>query len=210
MDEELRLLVEGAYGAPFLRALTSRLGAIYEETWKELLLEYDHPELHDLLPHVRRAKFERDMRLLATRFGFTGFAERNARKTSFHSQVKAGNVILTASAVASPKTVVRRAEFRQTLARDSQLTLWSDSDDKAGAAYYSLYIHGPIVTPQGLSLPKLGFAHLVFPDRFLTKYIGGVDLLANYAAERDPSNLAVEEIQRATITLLEQLRQEQA
>lgn len=210
MDEELRRLAEGAYGVPFLRALTDRLGAIYEEAFEELALEYDPPELHDLLSHVRRAKFERDMRLLATQFGLTGLAQRNLRKTSFHTRITAGSMILTASAVATPKTVVRHAEFRQTLARDSQLTLWSDPDENAGAAYYSLYIHGPLVTPQGLSLPKLGFAHLVFPDRFLTKYIGRVDLLTNYAAERAPINIPVEEIQRATITLLEQLREEQA
>ncbi|HVR46918.1 MAG TPA: hypothetical protein VMT95_09850 [Candidatus Binatia bacterium] len=210
MDEELQRLTEGAYGVPFLRALTNRLGAIYEEAFDELSLEYDPPEMHDLLPHIRRAKFERDMRLLAGRFGLTGFARRNQRKTSFHTRITAPNMILTASAVATPKTLVRHAEFRQTLARDPQLSLLPDADEGSGTAYYSLYIHGPLVTPEGLSLPKLGFAHLVFPDRFLTKYVGRVDLLSTYAAERAPVNIPVEEIRRATVTLLERLREEHA
>jgi hypothetical protein len=119
-------------------------------------------------------------------------------------------MILTASAVATPKTLVRHAEFRQTLARDPQLSLLPDADEGSGIAYYSLYIHGPLVTPEGLSLPKLGFAHLVFPDRFLTKYVGRVDLLSTYAAERAPVNIPVEEIRRATVTLLERLREEHA
>jgi hypothetical protein len=210
MEALLRELAESAYGAPFLRELTRRLGSIYEEAFEELSIEYDAPELHDLLPHVRRAKFERDMRLIATRFGHTGLARRNERKTSFHSRITAGNMVLTASAVATPQTIVRHAEFRETLARDNQLSLFVDPTEDTGTAYYSLYIHGPLLTPTGLSLPKLGFANLVFPGRFLRSYIGRVDLLSNYAAERAPINIPVVEIQRATITLLEQMREERA
>lgn len=205
----MRQMAEENYGVPFLQALTERLAAIYEEAHEELLVRFDAPELHDLLPHFRRARFEQEMRGIARQHGLTGISQLNRRRTSFHTRVTANDMVLTASAVATPRTIVRHAEFRETLARDSQMTLWNDPGPE-GSAYYSLYIHGPLVTPQGHSLPKLGFAHLVFPNRFLTSYIGRIDLLESYAPNRAPVNIPVEEIQKATITLLQQLREEQA
>jgi len=210
VDEELRGMAEVAYGTAFLKEATERLGAIYEEAYEELVVEYDSPELHDLLPHVRRAKFERDLRIIAKRNGLAGVARRNRRKTSYHTRVTAANMILTASAVPTPSTIVRHAEFRETLARDSQLFLFGDPEEGAGSAYYALYIHGSLQTPEGFSLPKLGFANLVFPNRYLSGYVGRVDLLTTYVPDRAPVNIPIEEIQRATVTLLEQLREEQA
>ena len=87
--------------------------------------------------------------------------------------------MLTASAVATPNTLPRDAEFRSTLARKPQLAFHfmpqrpAPPDD---ALVYVLLLHG---RDEGHSRP--GFARLVVPDEDCTVILAQIDLFARFA-----------------------------
>jgi hypothetical protein len=209
MKDEFREFSEAALGVPFLAATTRRLGEIYLESHEHCAGQFEEPELHDVLPIWRRGKFEGELRGLAKRIGFEGVALPNSRGTAYHSRVIAKPLVMTASAVATPTTMVRRAEFRETLARSPQISLFPD-DENGGTALFGLYLHGPMIDEKARPLPVLGFARLAFPDRYCRSYVGYVDLLSTYAPEMKAGYIPSEQIERASITLLEQIREEHA
>lgn len=91
---------------------------IAEDRWGE-------GEMHDTLAAFRRAEIETGLLSLRGRFPGVVSVESVLNKTrnAYHREVYAGRVAITQSKVESDKGPIRQADFRQTLAQRSQLSL---------------------------------------------------------------------------------------
>lgn len=146
---------------------------------------FEEPERHDLFPHARRATLEKSLRGLALRLGLAATSDLNSRKSSYFTWIRAGRVILTASAVQDPSEIVRYAEFRKTFARSNQLFLFDSPDPPSpDCALYALVLHGPGAVEMDekgrtrISTSTPGFVDVVFPAPVAGKangfeYVGG-------------------------------------
>ena len=71
----------------------------------------------DLFPHARRAAVETCLFDLAVEFPLVKVASRpNKTLSSYHTEIRVGNVVMTASAVLTPYGMVREADFRNSYA----------------------------------------------------------------------------------------------
>jgi len=146
--------------ADFQRGLLQTAIAASQEGLKRCDQDFEESEVHDLAPHCIRAIFERDFRSLGRTFGGTALARRNKKKTAYHSVVSFKKVIITASRVPSPETIVRWAEFREGLATSPQLELFTPPQPPDFTKpLYALFIYGSDETKRY----PIGFAEIVFP-----------------------------------------------
>lgn len=169
-DEIVREFLE-AYPEDFLRGWLRTLFSGYREAHQECSRGYAEAEAHDLYPHLRRAKLEGQLRGLARSHGIMATAESNRRNSSRYTLVRSGNVLLTASAVQDPNELIRRAAFRETFARESQLKLFGEQIP-TGTALYAILLHGPDLLNRGI--PE--FSHVVFPDESCSQYVARINL----------------------------------
>lgn len=145
---------------------------------------FPRPEARDLRGHYCRAIFEAEWRKVAAKTnGLTGSAQLNSRGTYYHTRIQCGTVILTSSQVPHPHSLVRRAEFRQGYARDTQLWLWS-GDDVPDATppndddpVYAILLYGLDGKRESPA-----FAHVVFPDNTCSRYVDRIDLMEENSA----------------------------
>lgn len=172
----LKAAFHKAYSDEFIGELIRLVGGEYKTAYEECKTFYPIYEAHDLRPHVRRAKIESKIRELVAGFSdIIASAEPNKTKTNYHTRLTSNNVIMTVNAVASPNTLVRRAEHRKTYARSAQLHLFEPElpPPPTDAALYVNIIHG--VDRSHPELPA--FMHAVFPSADLKRYICRINLL---------------------------------
>jgi hypothetical protein len=155
----------------------------YSQALDECNERFLREETHDLLPHMRRAKIEQLLRGLARQHdGLTADAELNTTRNAYHTRVTCGRVTFTASTVETADTIVRQAQFRDTLARTYQLHF-----DFAGFRdqppppeqhdlLYALLIH----YPDGPFSRFPSFVQVAFPSPDCLSYIDRIDLLARF------------------------------
>ena len=126
---------------------------------------------HDFRGHVRRAKIEERWPAVAQRYAKEGVRcsyQLNHKRTSYFTRITFGRVILTQSYVNTPKSIIRRAEFRRTLARPNYRGFFElDPPPLPDDPLFALLIHGEDWKRR---LPY--FADIVFPDRHCQKYLG--------------------------------------
>jgi hypothetical protein len=149
-------------------------------------------ETHDLRPHYVRARFDAGWRQVAEKFsGIKATPEPNQNASSYHTAIDIGPVILTASAVVAPGELVRRAEFRETLARLNQIDLYTD-EAPSGTRLYAILLHG---ADQG-NRKQPAFAEIAFPAPDCSSYLGRtIDLMARFPqVVHDLSNLDEETV----------------
>jgi hypothetical protein len=161
----------------FLEDTVKNLFNAFEVANEECGQKFDAEERHDVLPIYRRGKVEQGLRQVALRHKrhVRAVAETNSRGTSFHTEVTAGAVILTAHQVDGPNELVRRAVFRETLAR--QQNLFEDWDTVPDSPLYAVLLYGP--NPRMVGIP--GFAHIQFPAAEFRAYMGrGIDLFVTF------------------------------
>jgi hypothetical protein len=151
--------------------------AASKEGYKCCDLELEYSEVHDLAPHCIRACLERALRARGRQYEAKVSAKRNRKGTAFHSVVTFGPVLITASRVATPETIVRRAEFRKTYAMSQQLDLFDPQPHPDPFRYlYALLIYGPDPSKRY----PIGFAEIVFP---LSNGLGYADERINLCAK---------------------------
>jgi hypothetical protein len=140
--------------------------------------KFPKPERHDLIGHYRRALFESQWRVLAEQYpdDLTAEAVLNRRGTYYHTQITCGSVRITASFVASPDAIVRRADFRRTLAEDNQrLMSWMPRRKIPKNAFlYAVLLYGPG------DARRPGFVDFVFPRHDWTGYLGRISLFDKF------------------------------
>lgn len=136
-------------------------------------------EAHDLRSHYCRAIFETEWRKLSNKYGGVKAESRlNTVRNYSHTWVKAGRIILTASAVASPRNKPRRADFRDVYNDNGQLNLFDQgqiTNHLTDKDIYAILLYGP---PQAVAP---AFVKVAFPSRHWRSYVECIDLLARYS-----------------------------
>jgi hypothetical protein len=169
-------LFEDTVPLPFLQDTLRMLFAAYRVASDECR-ELPWEVTHDFRGHVRRKEIEKNWPGVATKYQSDGVYvsyQLNRRKTAYFTQVSCGRVILTESYVATPETIVRRADFRKTFARSNQPTLFGDDHPPLPAdPLYALLIHG-----EDNKARHPYFADIVFPDPTVSTYLARIGLFS--------------------------------
>ena len=179
--DELESLTYRHLSLDFVRRATQAVFMAHEVAWEESLSTFANTEAENLRPFIRRAKLEAYLRDAAeiVRGVDASVVRTPKRNWWWHTEITAGPVILTQSAVDSPAALVRRAEFRLTLARNNQLSLFGDNLDQ-DSPLYVLLLHSRSVWPSVERTRVYGHlpgsAHLAFPSHDLTRYLHRVNL----------------------------------
>jgi len=176
--EKIRVVFHGAVPDEFLVATGKCLLRAYREAFAYARENFPGEEAHDLYPQLRREMFERNWRIVAARRkDVLAEVVHNQAKNCFHTRITRGRVVLTASAVEAPNSLVRDAIFRKTLAESSQHHLFGgDRIPPEDALLYGIILHGP--TGVGL-VPSPSFIRIAFPSNELDEYIANIDLLVH-------------------------------
>lgn len=167
----------------------------YAEAFRYCRDSFPGPEAHDLYPIIRRAMFERNWRARLSRYDVGLTSESNAIGNCFHTELRAGRVVLTVSAVEAPGEIVREAVFRTGLARGSQLDLFLEPEPPpADAVLYAILLHGPL---GGGLLPSPGFIQVGFPASDCNQYVDRFNLLDHFPVlQAEIDKLPKPEVQR--------------
>lgn len=171
----------------FQVALLRMLAKAYRKSSDYVSDRYERPEAEYMLGHERRVQIEMDLRALTLAHEFSEFtAVVKANETGSHkyTEVRCGNVVITVSAVSELTQLPRRANFRKSLAKSSQLQLQFDDEPTPAPApesaedLYALLVHhrnSDSETPFELS-----FAEFIFPLE-VGYHEARVDLMRRYA-----------------------------
>lgn len=150
----------------FLRRSVASLMIAYEAADRTLRAEHDPDEMHDLVGHVRRAKFETELRGAARLSGLEANVVEVASNRSRHTEVVTPTFRLVAARVEGPGGLPPHASHRETLASSGQLVLAGQAGSHADRVF-GVFAHSRSqwATPEEHQrwghLP--GSLHLVFP-----------------------------------------------
>src|SRR5215213_4812501 len=177
-----------AYSDDFLRDAVRALYIVYRAADEECRASYPPLIAHDLYPQLRYAMIERELLAIAENYAeIKASSEPNHTGNSYFTLLSSNNVFLTANVVDSPNRLIRYARFRDTYAQLSTPNLFGEPPQE-GEILYGILLHGPEMS--GRAQPE--FAHIVFPNRDCSEYVGRIDLLASLA-ETDTTRWADEE-----------------
>ena len=169
----------------FWRRMISGLFDAHRSAHEVTFTQFEQPEAHDLLGFTRRAKVEANLRGVAKLFPDTMTAKdvKASKGPWNHVEVHSGPVVLTASTVTNPGDMVDRAEFRASLAYETNALRFdlegegqADPDD---LPLYAILLHSRFRTTrsedhQYVYLP--GSAYLAFPNEGCDHYLHTVNL----------------------------------
>lgn len=169
----------------YFRRVTQAVFLAHRVSAESCAAEYARTEAENVRPFVKRAKLEGYLRDIADQFPDVSASVVKADGSNWnHTEVRAGRVILTASSVSVPCALVDRAEFRLTLARDAQGTLFPDERLAPSSPLYVLLLHSKSrweTEDESRDFGHLpGSAYVAFPSADLSQYIHEVDLFARF------------------------------
>lgn len=186
--QELEDLTFAHVSTSLVERLLSAVFLAHDVAAQHCKAEFEPSEAANLRPYYKRAKLEAyirgaaemDDRVLAT-------AVRAPIGGWYHTELRAGPIILTANAVQTPCGLVERAEFRMTLASgNEQLSLWDDPREVSSEArpLHVLLLHAASTwdTPQDAHafghLP--GSVYLAYPSPDLGSYVHSINLFERF------------------------------
>jgi hypothetical protein len=181
---ELEAILFNHMPPKFIERLLRAVFAAHKVAAEECAANFKQPEAENIAGFYRRAKLEGFMRDAADMEAIGQRVERSRKSSWNHTELWSGPVILTASSVQTPCDLVEESEFRITLARDNQLTLWPEPDDEppADAPLYAILLHSKSRWPQ--SQPRYrhlpGSAYLAFPLPDLSGYAHDINLFDRF------------------------------
>jgi len=153
-----------------LKAIAKAVVDGYKEAFDYCQGNFDKYQLHDLLPHMRKAAIERNILHCVKRFPYASAKSApNQSYNCFHAIVKCGHAILTISAVNGPCQMVRNANFRKQYAIDGQFKMFIEEEPaiELNNNLYAILLH----TPNEDFPSEPGFINIRFPDASLKKYL---------------------------------------
>ena len=163
----------------------------------------------DLFPYVRRGTIETRLFDLASKFpDVIVTSELNKTKTNYHTLIRVGNVILTASAVLTPYGIVREASFRNSYAgRQMRLFDLDNGSDLSVAQFVKEpfsddLLYGIILyCAADNNIFDVGSVRVGFPNANCTNYLDKMDLTRLFPETTKKTE--VEQIQdQAVVNLL--------
>ena len=172
-------MFDGEVPGEFLRDSLRCLKNCYKEAYQYCKTRYPWEVAHDYRPKRRRAEFEREWPLIASRFSnMTWSYCPNAGKNCFHARIACGRVILTQSFVDPKVNTVRRAMFRDTYARPNYAYLFEGMGLPAptpDSPLYAILMHDAAGGDQS----NLCLAEIIFPDP-TGKIVARIDLAKRF------------------------------
>lgn len=173
MDQWLLTALERFVPLPFLQDSVRLWFSAYQQAHNECR-GMPWQVAHDFRGHRRRAIIEERWPALARQHQSDGVQvlyRPNRKRSSYFAQVACGRLLITQSCVDAPDTIVRRSEFRKTLARPNTRSMFDDEPILPNQPLYLLLIHGED-TPRRQPY----FMDLVAPDRRCQSYVQRVRL----------------------------------
>ena len=179
----------------FLKSMVyETLPEAYKQARQLTYSNYAKPEAKVMLPYNRRAKAEELFRAKA--MGFPEMRVRvkdNFARNTYYTQVESGRILMTISAVNTPKDMVTAARL-ETLARASHIQrgLFGPTDEELevdnGNAYYAILLHSKVSGDDDSEY----FARLAFPSGDCRRYVANIDL-RYFLRIHDDMPVAIEE-----------------
>lgn len=128
-------------------------------------------QVHDVRGHFRRGLIELYWKNFARRIpGATVRQETNSTGSSKHVVIEIDDVILTQSLADGPNDIIQQANFRNTYAEGSQLSLLEAHEGRRAATasrkLYAMFLHGASENPR-----QPEFMAIVFPTKDCTAYV---------------------------------------
>lgn len=188
---DARRVFEEDVPLPVVQAIVKALYGVYRESYNQLVLEFDYPERHNLLPMYRRSKAEREMRELAKRYPqIEATAEINSTHNHYHTLLKCGRVLLTQSTAYGPGDMIRYSEYRRLLAQTNQVYFdWSPKYMRPAPEQLT---YGVIVHNAEMGIEhKPAFIWVVFPGPDLKSCIARLDLVKMAQRHTDSEGVTV-------------------
>jgi hypothetical protein len=149
--------------------------------------EYQRPEAENLLGFARRAKVEEYLRGTADLFPDMSWSVERPSGPWYHTEVRSGPMVLTASAVQAPGDMVDKADFRASLAVENDAQLFPEDEPvEDDHPLYAILVHSrfnsgdPQEAQRYAHLP--GSAYLVFPTKGFSHYLHRINLFDRYPA----------------------------
>jgi hypothetical protein len=147
---------------------------------------FESAEATNLRPLIARAKLNEYLRGIAdVTPNCTATVQRSEGSPMQRTELTAGPIRLTAHTVQHPCGKVKNYQYRQSLARGNQGTLFDDESQHSDTLYVVL-LHGPY-RPRSLAdvgsysyLP--GSIYLAFPTAALNDYVHRVDLIDRFGS----------------------------
>lgn len=187
-SDEYRVLVQRTLPAGYLDDVVGLIVRSYRTADAYCQDRFPQSVARDFRPIMRRALIEADWLELTRKYpAVSAVSSPNSKQSAFHTRVRCGPIVLTASKVEEPDDLPRDAFFRKTYATRPQLVLdlpgvspppGSEPAPDADA-YYALVTHGPAEGNQ--SAPS--FVRLGFPTASCATYVAQLDLLAGRAVD---------------------------
>ena len=200
-DEILAIIVKKIQGGT--RDAASRLCGDVKEGI------YTKHVARDLFPYKRRGTIETRLFDLASEFSdVTVTSELNKTKTNYHTLIRVGNVIMTASAVVTPYGIVREASFRNSYAGPQMRLFDVDNESNLSVAQFveepssDDLLYGIILyCAADNNIFEIGSVRVGFPNTDCTNYVDKMDLMRLFPETTKKTD--VEQIQdQAVVNLL--------
>jgi len=186
--QEIEAIMASHFDDDFVSRALRAVFQAHKVAYEEATAQFQTQEAENALPYMRRAKLEGYLRDTASRSGMTALVQKSAKSSWWHTEVRSGPLVLTASSVQSPCGPVDPSEFRLTLAQDNALYLWDEPGDPvpADAPLYMLLLHSRNRGDDRIRAPHLpGSAYLAFPAPRLADYVHRINLFERYPSVVD-------------------------
>lgn len=166
----------------FVERILRAVFMAHRVAWDECHASFAETEARNVLGYYRRGKLEGYIRDTAVAFpGVDAVVERAEGSSWNHTEVRSGPVVLTENSVQTPCALVDKAEFRLTLARSMQLSIFDDPAPEE-APFYALLLHSRSkweAEDERRDYGHLpGSAYIAFPARALDSYLHEINLFA--------------------------------
>jgi hypothetical protein len=187
--EEYRQKLLKAFDREALKAMMMAVGDAYRTTPEHCKRNYDAPDRHDVIGHIRRARVHEAVRGVAERYSLDYQDIPNVNGSCFFLSITSGEIRLVCCLVATKKGMVRPAKIRELLAAqnfDGQPLLpfmeeHQDDTQPIRIEHLAVLIHAPA----GKRKDQAGFIDIVIPNRRFTEYLQRVELFGMFPNEAE-------------------------
>jgi hypothetical protein len=183
--QELEQLTFRYFPPDFWKRVLQSVFQAHTLSWQDCSANFAGTEAENVQPYYKRGKLEGYLRDVAAMFpGMTTQVVRAEQSNWYHTEVHAGPIVLTENSVPTPCALIEKADFRLTLARDAQGTLFPDERLAADSPLYVLLLHSksrwddPGDRRTYRHLP--GSAYIAIPSVDLTHYLHEISLFERF------------------------------
>ncbi len=172
MNESLRNMLINDLSPVFVSQLIEIANWVYRDAYGAIYSDssYDDSEKKYILPHTRRAKFEKKAREIALDCGLKTTIEQNIVKNTEYTLIKCGRFAFTISKTSGKSQLPAKSDFRKQYSEINQhllqMPLFQIISEPKNTSIYGIIIHEHNPFKQD----ELGFLRIGFPDPIKHKW----------------------------------------